>query len=62
MKLCKENLQVNVFRFTQGIFDIYCPSEDMADFLNSQGKLGPLTSSFIHEYHYWRYEGTVAKG
>ena len=28
--------------FTQGIFNIHCPSEDMADFSNLQGKLEPL--------------------
>ena len=39
MKLSKEDLMVNTFNFTRGIFDVYCPSEDMADFLYLQGKL-----------------------
>ena len=39
MKLCKEDPLANVFKFTEGDFDIYCPSEGMADFSNLQGKL-----------------------
>ena len=40
-KLCKEDLLVNIFKCVEGIFDILFTSEDMADFLNSQGKLEP---------------------
>ena len=34
---------MNIFKCLDRIFDILCPSEDMADFLNLQGKLEPLT-------------------
>ena len=30
-------------QFTQGIFDAYCQSKDMADFHNLQGKLETIT-------------------
>ena len=43
MKLCKEDLLVNVFKSVGGIFVIFRPREDMADFLNLQGKLEPQT-------------------
>ena len=43
MKLCKKDIQVNVFKFPQGIFDTYCPIEDMTNFLYLPGKLTPLT-------------------
>ena len=34
---------VNIFKSIEGIFDILCPSGDMAELLNLQGKLEPLT-------------------
>ena len=43
MKLSKEDLMVNIFKCTQGIFDIYCQSKTIADFYNLEGKLKPLT-------------------
>ena len=43
MKRSKKDLLVNIFKCTQGIFDIYSPSQEMANFLNLQGKLEPLT-------------------
>ena len=43
MKLCKEALLVNSFKFTEGLFDIYFHSKDMEDFHNLQGKLEPVT-------------------
>ena len=30
---------MNIFKFTKGFCYIYCPTEDMMDFLNLQGKL-----------------------
>ena len=47
MKLFKEDVLVDIVKFTQGIFDIYCSSEDMGDFLNLQGKLESTTLSVI---------------
>ena len=41
MKLWKGDLLVNIFKFTQEIFSIYCQSKDMADSHNLQGKLEP---------------------
>ena len=35
MKVWIEDLVVNLFRFTQGRYDVYCQSKDMADFHNS---------------------------
>ena len=43
MKLCKDDLLTKIFKFIPGTFNVYCPSEDMVDFLNVQGKLKPLT-------------------
>ena len=43
MRLCQENLLVNIFKFTEGIFDICSQSKDMAEFRNSKGKLEPMT-------------------
>ena len=43
MKLCKEDLLVNIFKFRQGIFDVFGPQEDTADFRSLQGKLEPRT-------------------
>ena len=43
MKLSKKQLLVNIFKFTEQIFDIYCQNKDMADFLNLQGRLKPVT-------------------
>ena len=34
---------MNNFKSVQGIFDIFCPSEDMEDFLNLSVKLEPMT-------------------
>ena len=36
---------MNIFRFTQRIFDIDCQSKDIADFHYFPGKLEPLTLS-----------------
>ena len=36
MKLSEEDLLIDVFEFTQGIFDICCQSKDMENFHNSQ--------------------------
>ena len=33
MKPCKEGLPVNIFKSVEGIFDMFCPSEGIADFL-----------------------------
>ena len=43
MKLYNETLLVNIFKFTKGISDIYCRCEDIADFLNFESELEPLT-------------------
>ena len=43
MKLYKEDLLVNIVKLTEMVFEIFCPSEDMADFLHLQGKLEPMT-------------------
>ena len=43
MKLWKEDLRMNIFKFTQGIFHIYHRSKDTADFHNLQGKLELVT-------------------
>ena len=32
---------MNIFKPMEGIFNIYCQSKDMADFLSLQGKLEP---------------------
>ena len=34
---------MNIWKPLVGILDILCPIEDMADFLNLQGKLEPMT-------------------
>ena len=34
MKFWEEDLMVNIFKFTQGVFDIYLQSKDIADFQN----------------------------
>ena len=34
---------MNIFKFTQGIFDSYYQCKDMAGFHNLQGKLEPVT-------------------
>ena len=47
MKLCKDDLLVNIFKSMQGIFDICSQSKNMADFLNSQGKLETLTLNTV---------------
>ena len=39
--ICKEDLLLNIVKFIQGIFHIFCLSEDIVDFLNLQGKLEP---------------------
>ena len=43
MKLSKEDRLVKIFKFIEVIFEIYCQSNDMADFLNLQGKLEHAT-------------------
>ena len=43
IKLCKEDLPIKIFKFIEGIFDIYCRSKDMVPFLKSQRKLEPTT-------------------
>ena len=45
MKLCKEDLMLNIFKFTEGTFDIYHSNKDMADYHNLQGKLEPMTAN-----------------
>ena len=42
MKLCKEDLLINIVKFKKGIFHSYCLSKDLASFHNLQGKLDPL--------------------
>ena len=42
MKLCKEDLLVNILKSAEGIFDIYYQSPDMTDFHNLQYTLEPL--------------------
>ena len=44
MKLCKNDLLVNILKSSEGIFEIYCQSKDMADFVNLQDKLEPPTN------------------
>ena len=39
MKLWKEDRLLNIFKSMERMFDIYCQSKDMEDFLNPQGKL-----------------------
>ena len=34
MNFWEEDLMVNIFKFTQGVFDIYLQSKDIADFQN----------------------------
>ena len=34
---------MNIFKHTEGIFHIFCQSQDMADFHILQGKLEPVT-------------------
>ena len=42
MSLCKEDLLVNIFKCIERFsFDLYCQSEEMADFHILQGKLEP---------------------
>ena len=43
MKLCKQDLLVNIFKSVEWIVDVYCQRKDKADFLNLQGKLEPPT-------------------
>ena len=47
MKLCKEDLQVNIFKSIEGIFDVYGQSKDMADFHNLQGTLEARTLEIL---------------
>ena len=47
MKCRKEDLLVNIFRFTQGILYINCQSQDMADSHNLPVKLEPLNLKSI---------------
>ena len=39
MKLIKEDLPVDIFKQIKGVFNIFCPSEAMADLFNLQGKM-----------------------
>ena len=41
MNFCKEDLLVNIFKSIEVIFYTFCPSENIEDFLNLQGKLEP---------------------
>ena len=41
INFCREDLLVNIFKFTEGIFYIYCQSKDMEDFLNLLDKFEP---------------------
>ena len=50
MRLCKEDLLLNIFISMEGIFDIFCPNEDMVGFLNLQGK----QESLILKYNFLR--------
>ena len=36
---------MKIFKFKEGIFDIYCQSMDVADFHNLQDKLEAITST-----------------
>ena len=50
---------MNVFKSMEGVFDIFCRSEDMAEFLNLQGKLEPLTlmeTKLLHLSHHFVIE------
>ena len=49
MRICKEDLLVNIFTFTWGIFDIYIQSEDMVNFHNLQGRLKAVTLTWNTE-------------
>ena len=46
MKLCKEDLLVNIFKCIENFFEIYSQSKDMADSHTGilQGKLEPLSA------------------
>ena len=49
MNFCKEDLLVNIFKFTEGILiSTACQSEDMANFHNFQSKLELVTLSLVH--------------
>ena len=39
------------FQICRRVFDTYCQSKDMADFLNIQGELEPLALSLIDSLH-----------
>ena len=41
IKLSKEDRAVNIFKSIEGIFDIYCQSKHMADFLDLQDQFKP---------------------
>ena len=49
----KERLS-NIFKYQEGIFNIYCQKKDMEDFLNLQSKLEPpptLTKDYTHFFY-----------
>ena len=49
MKLWNEDLQLNIFKATKGIVDIYCQSKDMTYFHNLPGKLKHVTLTKLGE-------------
>ena len=44
MKLCKGDLLVNILKYMEWIFDNFCPTDYMTDFLNLLGRLDPPPS------------------
>ena len=51
MKVFKEDLVVNIFKSIKVIFDIYCQSKNMTNFLNFQGELEPLSLIDLARYY-----------
>ena len=47
MKLCKDYLRVNIFKYIKGFLEIYFQGKDMADFDVLQGKLKPPTLKLL---------------
>ena len=39
IKFWKVDLPENIFKSIEGVFDLYCQSDDMIDFHNSHGKM-----------------------
>ena len=48
-KLWKEDLLVDIFRFTQGIFDVYCKGKDLS-YSHCAGLLRESNGAFKREY------------